>query len=103
MDEMTIDELDGLLDEVREKADRAWKLAAAEAIRQLVAAGDPFTADEVWAMIEPLGVRTHEPNAMGAVFNAAARDGLITSDGMYRPSCRRKAHRRMVRVWRGAR
>jgi hypothetical protein len=103
MDEMTIDELDDLLDEVREKADRAWKLAAAEAIRQLVAMGDPFTADDVWAMIEPLGVCTHEPRAMGAVFNAAARDGLITSDGIYRRSCRRENHRRMVRVWRGAR
>lgn len=102
MDEMTIDELHEILDDVREKADRVWKMAAAEAIRQLVAAGDPFTADDVWAMIEPLGVRTHEPNAMGAVFNAAARDGIITSDGMYRPSCRRKAHRRMVRVWRAA-
>ena len=37
MDAMTIDELDDLLDDVREKADRAWKLAAGEAIRQLVA------------------------------------------------------------------
>jgi len=103
MDEMTIDELDDLLDDVREKADRAWKLAAAEAIRQLVAAGDPFTADDVWAMIEPLGVCTHEPRAMGAVFKAAARDGIITSDGMHRTSCRRENHRRLVRVWRAAR
>ena len=102
MDAMTIDELNEILDDVRQRADRAWKIAAAEALRQLVAAGEPFTADDVWAMIEPLGVQTHEPNAMGAVFNAAARDGLITSDGMYRPSCRRKAHRRMVRVWRAA-
>ena len=103
MDAMTIDELHEILDDVRERANAAWKAAAKAAILQLAATGEPFTADDVWELIEPIGVTTHEPNAMGAVFNAAARDGVITSDGMYRPSCRRKAHRRMVRVWRAAR
>jgi len=102
MDAMTIDELNGILDDVRERADRAWKIAAWEAIRQLMKYGDEFTADDVWEMIEPLGVKTHEPNAMGAIFNEAARAGWIVSDNKYQPSCRRKAHRRMVRVWRAA-
>lgn len=102
MEPMTIDELGDLLDEVNEKAHHAWKIAASEALRQLIKSEEDFTADDVWELIEPFGVKTHEPSAMGAVFNEAARAGWIVSDGMYRPSMRRGAHRRMVRVWRGA-
>jgi hypothetical protein len=103
MDEMTIDELEGILDEVAERANDEWRKVTARAIQFLAGRGQEFTADDVWALIEPLGVTTHEPNAMGAMFNKARREGIIESDGMYRPSCRRNAHRRMVRVWRAAR
>jgi hypothetical protein len=58
--------------------------------------------------MRPYGVHTQSDNAMGAMFNKARREGLIVSDGMYRPSERRDAgvaltyHRRMVRIWKGA-
>jgi hypothetical protein len=39
---------------------------------------------------------------MGALFARARREGLITTDNQYRPSTRREAHRRMVRIWKGA-
>lgn len=102
MDQMGIDELEGILDEVADRANKEWRAITMRAIQFLAGRGGEFTADDVWALIEPLGVSTHEPNAMGAMFNQAAREGIIESDGMYRPSCRRKAHRRMVRVWRAA-
>jgi len=44
---------------------------------------------------------TVHPNVMGAVFARARRDGIITTHNHYRPSVRRDAHRRMVRVWEG--
>ncbi len=102
MESMSFDELEGILQRTQQAADERWKKAAGMAIDYLIRAGKPFTADDVWQILEPLGVTTHEPNAMGAMFNAARREGKITSDGMYRPSCRRTAHRRMVRVWRAA-
>ena len=102
MESMSFDELEGILDDVAERANREWRATAMRAIEFLAGRGVEFTADDVWALIEPTGVTTHEPNAMGAMFNQAQREGIITSDGMYRPSCRRKAHRRMVRVWRAA-
>ena len=102
MDSMTFDELDDLLESVRYNADTQWQEAAMECLRLLAATGEPFTADEVHALMRPYGVHTQSDNAMGAMFNKARREGLIVSDGMYRPSERRDAHRRMVRIWKGA-
>jgi hypothetical protein len=102
VESMSFDELEGILDEVAERANREWREVTRRAIEFLAGRGQEFTADDVWALIEPIGVTTHEPNAMGAMFNHARRDGLIESDGIYRPSTRRNAHRRMVRVWRAA-
>jgi hypothetical protein len=60
-----------------------------ECLRLLAATGEPFTADEVHDLMRPYGVHTQSENAMGAMFNKARREGLIVSDGMYRPSERR--------------
>jgi hypothetical protein len=103
MESMTFDELDDLLEAVRENADERWKHAAMECLRALAATGELFTADEVHDLMRPYGVHTASDNAMGAMFNKARREGLIVSDGIYRPSERRDAHRRMVRIWKGAR
>jgi hypothetical protein len=102
MDSMTFDELDDLLESVRGNADQQWQDAAMQCLRALAATGEPFTADEVHDLMRPYGVTTASENAMGAMFNKARREGVIVSDGMYRPSERRDAHRRMVRIWKGA-
>jgi hypothetical protein len=102
MDSMTFDELDDLLESVRGNADQQWKEAAMQCLMALAATGEPFTADEVHDLMRPYGVTTASDNAMGAMFNKARREGVIVSDGMYRPSERRDAHRRMVRIWKGA-
>jgi len=77
---MSFDELEGILDEVAERANREWREVTRRAIEFLAGRGQEFTADDVWALIEPIGVTTHEPNAMGAMFNHARRDGLIESE-----------------------
>jgi hypothetical protein len=102
MEAMTFDELQHLLEGTLENADEAWKVWAYQCITQLADAGEPFTADEVHLLLEPYGVNTGSDNAMGALFARARREGLITTDNQYRPSTRREAHRRMVRIWKGA-
>lgn len=102
LDAMTFDELQELLESTLENAEDAWKVWAFHCIEQLAAAGEPFTADDVHMMLEPYGVNTGSDNAMGALFARARRQGLITTENQYRPSQRREAHRRMVRIWKGA-
>lgn len=101
MDAMTFDELDYLLECVRQNADARWRHSCRECIRVLAATGQSFTADDVHDLMKGNGFITASKNAMGAMFNAARRQGIIISDNVYRPSERRDAHRRMVRVWRG--
>jgi len=103
MESMSFDELEGILDEVAERANREWRATAMRAIEFLAGRGGEFTADDVWALIEPTGVTTQTPSAMGAMFHHAHREGIITSDGIYQPSRRREAHLRPQKVWKGAR
>jgi hypothetical protein len=102
MDQMSTDELTDLLESTLENALEAWKADAYGCIVKLATAGRPFTADDVHAMmVGRWAPGTVHPNVMGAVFARARRDGIITTHNHYRPSVRRDAHRRMVRVWEG--
>lgn len=78
--------------------DIAWKEAADRVIRELAAAGEPFTAEELRAIVgPPFG----SPNALGPRFMAAARAGIIARVGS-RQSTRPEAAGRWLAVWRGA-
>lgn len=82
-------------------ADPTWKTRAREAIRHCaVAFPDGFTADNVLAYMATNGVNTVNMPALGPVFLAAARDGLIEKTGEYWPSTIPRRHRDLV-VWRG--
>lgn len=62
--------------------------------------GDPFTADDARAMVGDPPAHVH-PNLAGAVFNAAARAGIIRFEGVYALSTRIVGHGNLLRVWRG--
>ena len=74
----------------------AWRAAADRAIRELAYAGSPFTAEDV---ISRVGM-PNRPNAVGARFSAAARQGLIEDIG-YAQSSRSTRHASRLLVWRG--
>ena len=84
-------------------ADPWWKEAAYEATRFCAQHCDDFTADEVWTNLARRGldVSTHNPAALGPVFQRAARAGLITKTGELRPSTNPRRHRDLT-VWRAA-
>lgn len=77
--------------------DIAWTRAADRSIAELAATGEPFTAEELRAIVGP-PVGSH--NAMGTVFLRAARAGIIIRVGS-RQANRVEAAGRWLAMWRG--
>lgn len=70
------------------------------AVRKTARALPILTSDEVWNILREWGIREiAHPNAMGAAFLKAAREGIITPTDQVRRSARITAHRRKVTVW----
>lgn len=79
-----------------------WIALARQAVRELCAAGRPFTSDDVWDTIDRrAGGRADppEPRALGAVMRWADRQGLAVPTDRTSPSQRPDCHRRPVRIW----
>lgn len=77
-----------------------WRKEIARLIRLTAENHEFFTSDDIHSLAEECGLREpHHPNAWGAAFNMAARDGLIAPTGRFAPSERADAHARMVGVW----
>jgi hypothetical protein len=74
-----------------------WKDACDRAIATLAARGVDFTAEDVRAVV---GDPPAHPNAMGARFLAAVKDGLIVKQG-YKSPARRSSHASVIAIWRG--
>lgn len=87
-----------------EAARQDWWDAALAAVRLLARRHGAFTADDVWEELDALPVDPpQEPRALGAVFQAARREGLIVPTARFVPSRRPVAHRKPCRVWEVAR
>ena len=86
--------------QVGQSADPVFKAAAVIAIRDLCARQQELTADDVWMALERSGAtQTHEPRALGAVMQYAARLGLIAATDRWQESVLPQRHARPVRVW----
>lgn len=86
--------------QVGQAADPVFKAAAVRAIRDLCTRQQELTADDVWMALERSGAtETHEPRALGAVMQYAARLGLIKATDRWQESVLPQRHARPVRVW----
>ena len=81
---------------VNEHEDPAWQDEADRVIRELAYSGVAFTAQD---LTNRIGMPTR-PNAVGARFSAAARQGIIEDVG-YAQSTRAARHASRMLVWRG--
>ena len=90
---------DEAIERANDHANQEWKSLARSAVVFLAETGRPFTTDDVWDLLDALPVKTHEPRALGAIMQKAAKDGLIRSSGPYVKSRRPECHRRPVAVW----
>jgi hypothetical protein len=77
-----------------------WIREARRIVLSLARTQKEFTTDEVWAQLDLLDARTHEPRSMGAVMRSASRARWTTPTDRVRKSVRPECHSRPVRVWR---
>lgn len=59
-----------------------------------------ITSCDVWALIDSTNITPENPRSMGVVFKVASKNGLIEQTSNFRPSQRKQANSRPVRVWR---
>lgn len=72
----------------------AFRKGALECIVWLAALGEPFTADDVWMMLERTGgPLPPTPAALGPVFLRAARLGYVTKTGRMVSTVFKRRHR----------
>ena len=83
---------DAAIDQVNRHADDAWKQTCETVVLHLARMRVTFTADDVWAhLAKHCDVSTHEPRALGAIFNKLMAEHKIRKTGEYIPSKRRRA------------
>jgi len=80
-----------------------WLNFAYGCLEILAASGAPFTSEDLTAMAGlPTGATgQHANNAVGALMNAAAREGIIRKTGRHVPSRNRTSHATEINEWRG--
>lgn len=77
-----------------------YKAAAITAIDALIAEMQPFTADDVYALI-PVELSPHSPNVVPALLGSRAKNGQIVSEG-YVKTPRPSRHASKNQIWRAA-
>lgn len=77
-----------------------YKTAAITAIDALIATMQPFTADDVYALI-PVELSPHSPNVVPALLGSRAKHGQIVSEG-YVKTPRPSRHASKNQIWRAA-
>jgi len=88
------------LERVDANADQVWKKVAADAVLHVARMRQTFTADDVWAHLATnANCTTHEPSALGAVFNSLRRQQKIRWTGNFTISCRASRHAAPMRIW----
>ena len=78
-----------------------WRPKAKSALEELADSGRQFTAEDLEAMVGLPDVGSNKNNAVGALFGAASRSGLIEYVGTTKAS-RATSNARRISVWKGA-
>lgn len=77
----------------------AWEDAARQAIRSLISAGEPFTTDDIWMILDDKGIpHPREPRALGGIIQGFAHRSEIAHKGFKR-AARRTANCRPLSIW----
>ncbi len=88
---------------VERNANDQWKHTAEAAVIHVARMRQTFTADDVWShLTKHTRCETHEPSALGAVFNKLRRQGVIRHTGEFVISRRQTRHAAPIRVWTAA-
>ena len=94
---------DEAIERVDLNANTEWKKTAEAAVIYIARMRPTFTADDVWDhMRKHTSCETHEPSALGAIFNKLRRQGIIRHTGEFVISRRQTRHAAPIRVWTAA-
>lgn len=88
------------IQQVAEHARIDHRKACEAALAAVIAAGEPFTTDDVIKILGDIYAEIREPRLLGAVIQAASRAGQIVPTGQWVNSHRVENHGRIVRQWR---
>lgn len=91
---------DAAMQRAEDGANPVWAQAAYWAVRLLAYRQPAFCTDEVWWLLDELGVETPEPRAMGPVMRKAFVEGVIDTTDQWQRSLRPQCHCRPVMRWR---
>lgn len=61
---------------------------------------DLVTSCDVWHLLDHANITANNPRSMGLVMKLASKNNILESTGDYRPSKRKQANSRPVRIWR---
>ncbi len=70
------------------------------ALSRLSKLKDQVSSCDVWELLENANIIPNNPRSMGLVFKIAAKNNMIERTDNYRPSRRKQANQRPVRIWR---
>lgn len=83
------------------KADPVWVAEAERAVLKVSAGGKRFTADDVFIVLEGVGVKTHDTRALGGVMTGLRKRGEILPLMEFVATTRKSRHAAPIRVWQG--
>ncbi len=55
---------------------------------------------DVWDLLDSANIKPNNPRSMGVVFKLAHKNNILERTDNYRPSRRKQANQRPVRIWR---
>ena len=85
--------------EVWNHASPDWKHLVDTAIDKYARTCHEINSELIWDYLASIGATTHEPRAMGAAFQRAAKKGLILKTDRTIPAQRKSRHAGDIRVW----
>lgn len=81
-------------------SDSEWRKAVNERMTEIMSSKETFTADDVIIPLDERGIFTRDNRALGAIFTAYARTGLIENTRTQVVCKRKKRNNGYVTVWR---
>lgn len=87
------------IDSSYHNANELWKQEAEAAIEILIKIGNDFSTDDVHALLDSKGVKTHNNSAIGGLMQKYSRRGYIRFL-RHINSTRKTRHSSTVRLWR---
>ena len=80
--------------------DRFFIRQSLRALVRLSKTLDMVSSCDVWDLLDNANISPNNPRSMGVVFKLAHKNNILERTDNYRPSRRKQANQRPVRIWR---